>query len=65
MNGNADILIDFYSGDHGDGSPFDGEGDTLAHAYFPEDGLLHVDNDERWSSNSVGGTFIYFCILNF
>ena len=56
----ADIQIDFFSRDHHDGQPFDGRGKVLAHAAFPELGLLHVDDDERW--NSVEGKK---CFSNF
>jgi len=49
----ADIVIGWASGEHGDGDPFDGAGDVLAHASFPnpyDDRLvfLHFDDDERW-----------------
>lgn len=49
----ADIVIGWASGEHGDGDPFDGPGDVLAHASFPnpyQDRLviLHFDDDERW-----------------
>ncbi|XP_068335052.1 metalloendoproteinase 1-like [Pyrus communis] len=45
----ADILISFQRRDHGDGSPFDGPGKVLAHAFAPTDGRLHLDADENWS----------------
>ncbi|KAK8967849.1 hypothetical protein KSP40_PGU012496 [Platanthera guangdongensis] len=44
----ADITIGFYSGDHGDGEPFDGVLGTLAHAFSPTDGRFHLDAAEDW-----------------
>ncbi|XP_075482891.1 metalloendoproteinase 2-MMP-like [Primulina tabacum] len=51
----ADIKIGFFSGDHGDGEPFDGVLGTLAHAFAPTVGRLHLDNDENWV---IDGDFI-------
>jgi hypothetical protein len=47
----ADIDIEFFAGDHGDGYPFDGPGKTLAHSFPPPYGMLHFDGDEYWSNN--------------
>jgi hypothetical protein len=47
----ADIVIEFFSGDHGDQDPFDGPGKQLAHGFFPQDGRLHYDADENWSTD--------------
>lgn len=44
----ADIRIAFYSGDHGDGEPFDGPLGTLAHAFSPTNGRFHLDGQENW-----------------
>lgn len=50
---NADILIGWAGGEHGDGDSFDGPGDVLAHASYPNpynerQVFLHFDDDERW-----------------
>lgn len=44
----ADLKIGFYSGDHGDGEPFDGVLGTLAHSFSPTDGRFHLDEAEDW-----------------
>lgn len=44
----ADIVIGFFTGEHGDGEPFDGAMGTLAHASSPPTGMLHLDGDEDW-----------------
>ena len=54
----ADILIGWASGEHGDGDPFDGPGDVLAHASFPNpyddrQVFLHFDDEERWVDSST------------
>jgi hypothetical protein len=54
----ADILVSWARGDHGDGDPFDGPGDVLAHASYPNpyrerQVILHFDDDERWVDSAT------------
>lgn len=47
--GRGDIAIRFVTGDHGDGNAFDGIGSVLAHAFPPQAGDVHFDDDETWT----------------
>lgn len=54
----ADILIGWAQGEHGDGDPFDGAGDVLAHASYPnpyrgQRVFLHFDDAERWVDSAT------------
>ncbi|BES95127.1 matrix metalloproteinase [Nesidiocoris tenuis] len=60
----AEISMGFYSGQHGDPSPFDGRGNVLAHAFYPMPqagwglgGDIHFDSDENWSVGPTNDPF--------
>ncbi|HWU87038.1 MAG TPA: matrixin family metalloprotease [Kofleriaceae bacterium] len=53
--GYGNIAIGFYEGDHGDGYPFDGPNNVLAHAFYPAyGGHVHFDDAETWSTDGSG-----------
>lgn len=54
----ADIVIGWAEGEHGDGDSFDGSGDVLAHASYPNpyndrQVFLHFDDSERWVNSET------------
>ncbi|CAB3399679.1 unnamed protein product [Caenorhabditis bovis] len=56
----ANIDIIFASKNHDDGEPFDGNGNILAHAFFPRyGGDIHFDEDEYWSADKSKGVDLY------
>uniref|UniRef100_A0A7N5KJL9 Interstitial collagenase n=1 Tax=Ailuropoda melanoleuca TaxID=9646 RepID=A0A7N5KJL9_AILME len=63
FEGQADIMISFVWGDHGDNSPFGGPANTLAHAFLPGGGIggdVHFDEEKRWTSDFRN--FNLYCI---
>lgn len=60
---NPNFTIGWFLGDHGDGSPFDDVGNTLAHAFYPPPcggahaGKMHFDDAEIWALSHGGGQF--------
>ncbi len=62
FSSNPDIRIRFVSGNHEDGSPFDGNSGVLAHAFYPPPnsgalaGDAHFDEAETWTLNIPTGT---------
>jgi len=57
---NPNFRIGWFAGTHGDDSPFDGIGNTLAHAFYPPPcggtfaGALHFDEAEMWALAAGG-----------
>nr|XP_021335120.1 matrix metalloproteinase-18-like isoform X1 [Danio rerio] len=64
----ADIVISFNNKDHNDGSPFDGEGGILAHAFSPGPGIggdVHFDDEETWTTNGSGYNLLPVAVHEF
>lgn len=49
------MFVRFARRSHGDNAPFDGPGRVLAHAFFPENGRVHFDEDETYTVNGARG----------
>lgn len=60
---NPNFRVGWFTGNHGDGSPFDGVGNVLAHAFYPPPcggpraGDMHFDDAEIWALAHGGGAF--------
>ena len=44
--------------------PFYGVGENLAHAFFPEVGVVHFDDDETFTDGSLSGTNLFSVALH-
>ncbi|XP_051117811.1 metalloendoproteinase 5-MMP-like [Andrographis paniculata] len=56
-NAQTDIVVAFFRRNHGDNSPFDGQGGILAHAFAPTNGRFHYDADENWVIGAIQGGY--------
>uniref|UniRef100_A0A671EIK0 Matrix metallopeptidase 12 n=1 Tax=Rhinolophus ferrumequinum TaxID=59479 RepID=A0A671EIK0_RHIFE len=66
--GEADIMILFARGAHGDGVPFDGRGGIAAHAFGPGTGIggdTHFDEDETWTKSWRGTNLFLLAVHEF
>lgn len=65
------IDVQWASGNHGDGTPFDGVGGVVAHSFYPHPiapeplaGDLHIDTAETWSVTPGSGLSLYSVVLH-
>ena len=55
----------FATKNHGDSHPFDGAGNVLAHTFHPEDGDIHLDDDETFTTSaSASGIHLSWVMLH-
>ncbi|GMI89247.1 hypothetical protein like AT4G16640 [Hibiscus trionum] len=47
----GDIVVGFYSNNHGDSPFFNGVSRALAHAFYPQNGRVHFNTYYTWTSN--------------
>ncbi|KAK6279727.1 hypothetical protein POUND7_019994 [Theobroma cacao] len=47
----ADVRIDSFRNDHGDGIPSGSPGNIFAYAFAPQDGTFQYNADKNWSTN--------------
>ncbi|XP_028393952.1 interstitial collagenase-like isoform X2 [Dendronephthya gigantea] len=61
----ADIKIRFEKGNHDDcNQDFDGPGRILAHAYYPQKGQIHLDDDEPFTDQRGNGKSLYLVLVH-
>jgi len=62
---NADIKISFFAKSHDSCPfPFDDAGQALAHAFFPEVGDVHFDDDETFTDGTPNGINLFSVALH-
>ena len=60
----VNIDIKFTRGNHGDVFPFEGPGGSLAHAFYPPYGDIHLDEDERFTLMDRTGKDLYQILVH-